>query len=182
MSISPLPNEPPAAAGNFEASIQQYLQALLDLGRAVYHVPEGNENETIVADKMDEVIQALGVLDEAKETVTTRLPLAVVEQIDEGNNPDGLLQEWVKALIDKNHRANGQMKAMQALQQDLHARLRASHPDLALALDPQADTTSDSMIVKPTVEEAKPQQGVSSTSMAEAVVPPPDLDLSEYNV
>lgn len=95
-------------------------------------VQEGSED--LVANKLNECIQALAALDATKDEVHRAhmmVPQDILELLDTGKNPDIHTRNFVNRLASENQYSYGQHKVVQSYLNRLDAALDQAFPELA---------------------------------------------------
>ncbi|KAH9995182.1 transcription factor subunit Med10 of mediator complex-domain-containing protein [Russula compacta] len=117
----PAPDSPRSAQSLPPTGIQGDLeQDLMGLANALYNLGTTNE-----------VVGYLAGLDEMASHLTTRVPMQVLTDIDNGRNPMHLTKDRLERAATENQFMNGKIKAIESYRQLLDEALVQIFPDLA---------------------------------------------------
>ncbi|KAI9335376.1 mediator complex, subunit Med10 [Zopfochytrium polystomum] len=111
-----------------ERKLEDALETLLKISITVANYQP--ESGPVLQRRINEYVTQLADLDVLKEDLDVRVPLSVLEAIDEGKNPDQLTRDLVQILVDKNQKTNGRVRAMQDFSKELTSELQRNYPSL----------------------------------------------------
>ncbi|CBQ72138.1 conserved hypothetical protein [Sporisorium reilianum SRZ2] len=123
-----------AVRANLETRVRSVVDLLYQLAVCSADVQEGSQH--LVANKVDECIQALAALDATKDEVHRAhmmIPQDVLEMLDTGKNPDIHTRNFVNRLASENQYSYGQHRAVESYKDRLDAALDQAFPELAQA-------------------------------------------------
>ncbi|TPX72283.1 hypothetical protein SpCBS45565_g00703 [Spizellomyces sp. 'palustris'] len=127
MSIPSTPSES-SSEQTFEEKLQEYVDALLRLGISVHDFE--TENAESLFDQIDGLVDDLNELDALKEQVDIEVPGNVLDQVEDGANPDILVRDWAQTLVDKNQKTHGHICALQELHDQIQNEMKLHFPNL----------------------------------------------------
>ncbi|KAF9085965.1 Mediator of RNA polymerase II transcription subunit 10 [Mortierella sp. GBA35] len=116
-STEPDPTEAAAAATEetrqaLEKKLEELIQNLLELSITVYDFQ--SESNSLVHQKISDIIQQLKAIEEYKDTLDMVVPWEVLSYIEDGKNPDLFSKTFVEAVAGENQFTNGKITAMKA--------------------------------------------------------------------
>lgn len=124
---------------NLETRVRSVVDLLYQLAVCSADVQEGSQH--LVANKVNECIQALAALDATKDELHRAhmmIPQDVLEMLDTGKNPDIHTRNFVNRLASENQYSYGQHRAVERYKATLDAALDQAFPELKAA---QAEST-----------------------------------------
>ncbi|KAI9092709.1 transcription factor subunit Med10 of mediator complex-domain-containing protein [Phlyctochytrium arcticum] len=150
MSLPPavLPESSGSAADGtavFAEKLQEYTDFLLRFGTEVHDY--AGDDPDVVWNQLDAMTERLAELDVLKDNIPgdLQIPMAVLEHIDEGGNPDVFMKDWLQTLVDKNQDMKGKFDAYQDFESEIEDQLRNNFPEIdQLISTPPADSLSHS--------------------------------------
>jgi len=136
----PAPDSPRSAQSVPPSGIQGDLeQDLMGLAHALYNLGTTVVNDSTkdpgtgkqVGLRVNEVVEDLGRLDDRASRLTTRVPMQVLTDIDNGRNPMHLTKDRLERAATENQFMNGKIKAIESYRKLLDDALVQTFPDLA---------------------------------------------------
>jgi len=158
--VPPAPDSPRSAQSLPPAGIQGDLeQDLMGLANALYNLGTTVVNDSTkdpgtgkqVGQRVNEVVGYLAGLDDMASHLTTRVPVQVLTDIDNGRNPMHLTKDRLERTATENQFMNAKIKAIESYRKQLDEALVRAFPDLA------------EVIPIPSANEVRPQ-GLASGS------------------
>ncbi|KAI0071158.1 hypothetical protein K474DRAFT_1669303 [Panus rudis PR-1116 ss-1] len=126
---------PEGIQGDLEMELMGLANALYNLGTTVVNdltkekdKPGGGKQ---VGMRVNDVIGHLAHLDDMSHHVPTRIPMQVLEEIDNSRNPMNLTRERVERAATENQFMNGKIQAILSYKNYLDEALAQSFPELA---------------------------------------------------
>ncbi|KAJ3417033.1 hypothetical protein HDV05_007515 [Chytridiales sp. JEL 0842] len=117
-----------AEPSQVEIKLLELLDTLFKISLTVADFqPDSN---AILQKRINRVASQLSDLNSLKETLDLKVPMNVLDYIDDGKNPDLYTKELVQLLVDKNQKTKGRVDAIQTLRNDLGKELRRNYPEL----------------------------------------------------
>ncbi|KAH9065074.1 transcription factor subunit Med10 of mediator complex-domain-containing protein [Lactarius deliciosus] len=139
----PAPDSPRSAQSIPPTGIQGDLeQDLMGLANALYNLGTTVVNDSTkdpgtgkqVGLRVNEVVRYLAGLDDMASHLTTRVPMQILTDIDNGRNPMHLTKDRLERAATENQFMNGKIKAIANYRQLLDEALVQTFPDLAEVL------------------------------------------------
>lgn len=136
----PAPDSPRSAQSLPPAGIQGDLeQDLMGLANALYNLGTTVVNDSTkdpgtgkqVGLRVNEVVGYLAGLDDMASHLTTRVPVQVLTDIDNGRNPMHLTKDRLERAATENQFMNAKIKAIESYRKLLDEALVRTFPDLA---------------------------------------------------
>ncbi|KAI9466567.1 transcription factor subunit Med10 of mediator complex-domain-containing protein [Lactarius psammicola] len=146
----PAPDSPRSAQSIPPTGIQGDLeQDLMGLANALYNLGTTVVNDSTkdpgtgkqVGLRVNEVVGYLAGLDDMASHLTTRVPMQILTDIDNGRNPMHLTKDRLERAATENQFMNGKIKAIESYRQLLDEALVQTFPDLAEVL-PSTNTSN----------------------------------------
>ncbi|KAJ9478035.1 Mediator of RNA polymerase II transcription subunit 10 [Pseudozyma hubeiensis] len=125
-----------AVRANLETRVRSVVDLLYQLAVCSADVQEGSQH--LVANKVNECIQALAALDATKDELHRAhmmIPQDVLEMLDTGKNPDIHTRNFVNRLASENQYSYGQHRAVESYKRSLDAALDQAFPELMAETD-----------------------------------------------
>ncbi|KAF9138264.1 Mediator of RNA polymerase II transcription subunit 10 [Linnemannia schmuckeri] len=88
-----------------EKKLQELIQSLLELSITVYDFQ--TESNSLVHQKIQELTQQLGEIEQFKDQLDMMVPWEVLSYIEDGKNPDLFSKTFVEAVAGENQFTNG---------------------------------------------------------------------------
>ncbi|KAH9059373.1 transcription factor subunit Med10 of mediator complex-domain-containing protein [Lactarius vividus] len=141
--LPPAPDSPRSAQSIPPTGIQGDLeQDLMGLANALYNLGTTVVNDSTkdpgtgkqVGLRVNEVVKYLAGLDDMASQLTTRVPMQILTDIDNGRNPMHLTKDRLERAATENQFMNGKIKAIESYRQLLDEALVETFPDLAEVL------------------------------------------------
>eukprot|EP00833_Pecoramyces_ruminatium_P007835 jgi/Orpsp1_1/1181867/evm.model.c7180000078921.1 len=91
----------------------ELINSLYNLNVIVYdYQPTSNE---VLHNTIKEVVTELKDLDEIKENVDIKIPQELLDDVEQGKNPDIFTNNLIKATVSQNQNTNGKIEAIKVL-------------------------------------------------------------------
>ncbi|GAC92674.1 hypothetical protein PHSY_000229 [Pseudozyma hubeiensis SY62] len=132
-----------AVRADLETRVRSVVDLLYQLAVCSADVQEGSQH--LVANKVNECIQALAALDATKDELHRAhmmIPQDVLEMLDTGKNPDIHTRNFVNRLASENQYSYGQHRAVESYKSSLDAALDQAFPELIEVDTDEADAKS----------------------------------------
>ncbi|KAI8921793.1 transcription factor subunit Med10 of mediator complex-domain-containing protein [Entophlyctis helioformis] len=114
-----------AAAGSteqLEATLLDTLDVLLKMGMTVYDYQP--ESADVLGRRINKLTACLAGLDDLKHQASdVHIPMALLDVVEAGANPDLFLRDLVQTLTDKNQKSNGRVQSIRMLRQEMEAQV-----------------------------------------------------------
>ncbi|KAI0269432.1 transcription factor subunit Med10 of mediator complex-domain-containing protein [Gloeopeniophorella convolvens] len=139
-ALPPAPDSPRSAQSIPPTGIQGDLeQDLMGLANALYNLGTTVVNDSTkdpgpgkqVGVRVNEVVGYLAGMDDMAPRLTTRIPVQILTDIDNGRNPMHLTRDRLERAATENQFMNGKIKAIESYRQMLDEALVQTFPDLA---------------------------------------------------
>jgi hypothetical protein len=69
--------------------------------------------------RLKHVSALLAEIDQLADTIDLKVPIAQINSLNMGNNPQEMLQNSVKILVDRNQKTNGRIQNMKLLKDEI---------------------------------------------------------------
>ncbi|KAN0140163.1 Transcription factor subunit Med10 of Mediator complex domain containing protein [Lactarius tabidus] len=126
---------PTGIQGDFEQDLMGLANALYNLGTTVVNDSTKDPGTgKQVGLRVNEVVGYLAGLDNMSSHLTTRVPMQILTDIDNGRNPMHLTKDRLERAATENQFMNGKIKAIESYRQLLDEALVQTFPDLAEVL------------------------------------------------
>lgn len=110
--------------------LQQLIETQRELGILVYDYQATREVKEAVESRVNLLVDQLNTLNQAVADSDIKVPLDVVEYIENGRNANVYTREFVELLAKQNQYVNGKIKAMKEFGNILADELTAAYPEL----------------------------------------------------
>ncbi|KAI0301950.1 transcription factor subunit Med10 of mediator complex-domain-containing protein [Multifurca ochricompacta] len=122
---------PTGIQGDLEQDIMGLANALYNLGTTVVNDSTKDPGAgKQVGLRVNEVVGYLAGLDEMASHYTTRVPMQILTDIDNGRNPMHLTKDRLERTAAENQFMNGKIKAIESYRKLLNEALVQTFPDL----------------------------------------------------
>ncbi|KAJ3085215.1 Mediator of RNA polymerase II transcription subunit 10 [Quaeritorhiza haematococci] len=162
-------NGPGSGTGDLqslEIKLQEYLDSLLKLCISVYDFqPDCNQ---VVHRRVNDAVKRLGELDAMKHNLDVRIPVPLIDFIEDGRNPDVFIKDTIQSMVDKNQKTAGKIKSLTTLESCLESELERNYPDL---LEQYRQIMAAPPAVPPSMTDQHPIP--PQTASSDGVGPPP---------
>ncbi|KAI9448471.1 transcription factor subunit Med10 of mediator complex-domain-containing protein [Lactarius indigo] len=161
----PAPDSPRSAQSIPPTGIQGDLeQDLMGLANALYNLGTTVVNDSTkdpgtgkqVGLRVNEVVRYLAGLDDMASHLSTRVPMQILTDIDNGRNPMHLTKDRLERAATENQFMNGKIKAIESYRQLLNEALVQTFPDLAEVLPNTNPANPPLPLANPTNGEHRP--------------------------
>lgn len=110
-----------------EVELLSLIQHLNDAMDIMENLEE--ENRPALVETMKSILSSFNTLHELEPTVQGTVPLELIQQIDQGNNPDDYSRKLIEESQMNARRVEEKQKWMQSFSDSLNASVQASFPE-----------------------------------------------------
>ena len=110
-----------------ESELLHLLQYLNDAMDIMENLEE--ENRPALVDTVSSIMKSFKTLHDLEPTVTGSVPMELIEQIDQGNNPDDYSKKLVEESQQSAKRVEEKQKWMQSFKDNLDISIDAAFPN-----------------------------------------------------
>ncbi|KAG4090141.1 hypothetical protein H8356DRAFT_1713933 [Neocallimastix lanati (nom. inval.)] len=104
-----------------EMKTLELINTLYNLNVIVY---DENPNNKALHNRIEEVVHELKELDEIKENVDIKIPQELLDDVEQGKNPDIFTNNLIKATVSQNQSTNGKIEAIKLLSNTLQKNIQ----------------------------------------------------------
>ncbi|KAI9206284.1 transcription factor subunit Med10 of mediator complex-domain-containing protein [Polychytrium aggregatum] len=124
--------QPPTERGDpvdsLETTLLGFLDSLLKLGITVSDFQV--DSNPVLISRLNEVVSNLGELNSLKDSIDMQIPIALLECIEDGNNPDLYSRNIVQDVVSKNQRTHGKVQMLETFHSALETEIQHNFPEL----------------------------------------------------
>jgi mediator of RNA polymerase II transcription subunit 10 len=113
--------------------------------------------------RVNEVVGYLGGLDDMASHLTTRVPMQILTDIDNGRNPMHLTKDRLERAATENQFMNAKIKAIESYRTQLNEALVRTFPDLAEVIPSANEVRSQGPVAAGSAESTSVTNGEHRT-------------------
>ncbi|KAG9293186.1 hypothetical protein G9A89_010523 [Geosiphon pyriformis] len=128
------------------------LQALTDLERqleklintfwkAAVNMCDTTDDKANFSDNFPEILKELNLVDEFNDRITTQVPIEALESLDKGENPENLITDYLKSVMDQETLMREKTQSIQDLYEALSDALDRGLNETSSALRSNAESS-----------------------------------------
>ncbi|ORX85120.1 hypothetical protein BCR32DRAFT_265871 [Anaeromyces robustus] len=110
-----------------ENKTMELINTLYNLNVIVYDFQPSSTQ--VLHNKINEVVEELKDLDDIKENIDIKIPQELLDDIEQGKNPDIFTNNLIKATVSQNQNTNGKIEAMKLLSNTLQKNIQNILPE-----------------------------------------------------
>lgn len=116
--------------------LKQIIETQIELGILIHDFEATVEGKEGLLERVNELTKQFEQLNHTGYNLKdNKVPLDIVEYIENGRNPDVYTREFVELLAKQNQYVNGKMKGMNEFRDILSEQLKEAYPDLENAIN-----------------------------------------------
>ncbi|ORX51153.1 hypothetical protein BCR36DRAFT_351720 [Piromyces finnis] len=104
----------------------ELINTLYNLNVIVYDFQK--ESTPVLHNKINEVVNELKDLDEIKDNVDIKIPQELLDDVEQGKNPDIFSDNLIRETISQNQSTNGKIEAIKKLSRSLQKSIQNAYP------------------------------------------------------